>query len=400
MKKENIFNTTNVRGTSERALAHIEQIAWIKPIEGADNIELIGVLGWVCIAKKGEFKQGDTCIYFEIDSKLPEKEWSEFMRPKHFKVKTMKLGKFNVISQGLALPISLVPELQGNAFELGADVTELLGVKYSVDEDNIRKSKNGDPNAKYNSMAARHKNLFKKKPFRWLMKRPWGRKLLFFFFGRKKDKPKAFPDWIVKTDETRIENAPWYLESTDPWIVTEKIDGTSSTYAIDFTKNKKGEFIVCSRNVRQLDVNQECYHECGNVYYEMAGKYNIESALRGLAKVHNANRIVLQGETYGESLQGNPYKLKERRFAAFNLILDGRRLDSLYAQRLLDAFNIPFVPIIDTNYYLPKDMETFKLEADGTSTISDVLREGFVYRSHDGLQSFKNVSRQFLLKHS
>ena len=39
----------------ERALAHVEKIEWIKPIDGADNIELIGVLGWVCVAKKGEF---------------------------------------------------------------------------------------------------------------------------------------------------------------------------------------------------------------------------------------------------------------------------------------------------------------------------------------------------------
>lgn len=388
-----------VRGTNERALAHIEKIAWIKPIENADNIELIGVLGWVCIAKKGEFKPQDTCIYFEIDSKLPEKEWSEFMRPKHFKVKTMKLGKFNVISQGLALPISVIPELQGKEFEIGADVTELLGVTYAVEEDNIRKSKNGDPNAKYKSMAARHLNLFKTKPFRWLMRRDWGRKLLFIFLGRKKDKPKAFPDWIVKTDETRIENAPWYLESTEPFIKTEKIDGTSSTYAWD-TSKKKGEFIVCSRNVRQLDVDQSCYHDCGNVYWEMVGKYNIESALKEIAKVHNAVRVVLQGETYGESLQGNPYKLNERRFAAFNLIIDGQRLNSVKAKDILGEYNIPFVPIIDDNYYLPKDMETFKLEADGISTISNVPREGFVYRSCDGTKSFKNVSRQFLLKHS
>ena len=388
-----------VRGTNERALAHIEQIAWIKPIEGADNIELIGVLGWVCIAKKGEFKEGETAVYFEIDSKLPETEWSEFMRPKHFKVKTMKLGKFNVISQGLALPVSVISELQDKKLEIGSNVTELLRVTYLVDEDNIRKSKNGDPNAKYTSMAARHKNLFKKKPFRWLMRRSWGRKLLFFFFGKKKDKPKAFPDWIVKTDETRIENAPWYLESTEPWIKTEKIDGTSSTYAIDFTK-KKGDFIVCSRNVRQADVNQACYHDCGNVYWEMAGKYNIESAIRQIAEKHNASRVVLQGETYGESLQGNPYKLNERYFAAFNLIIDSNRLGSVEARDILKEYDIPFVTIVDTDYYLPKDMETFKLEADGVSTISNVPREGFVYRSKDGTKSFKNVSRQFLLKHS
>ena len=387
---------------AERSLAHIEQIAWVKPIEGADNIELIGILGWICIAKKGEFKEGSWCCYFEIDSKLPEKEWSEFMRAKHFKVKTMKLGKFNVISQGLALPIEIIPELQNKTLKIGDDVTELLGVTYSVQEDNIRKSKHGDPNAKYKSMAARHQKLFKKKLFRWLMKRNWGRKLLFFFFGRKGDKPKAFPEWIKKTDETRIENAPFYLESTEPWVKTEKIDGTSSTYAIDFLnkKIKKGDFIVCSRNVRQKDEEQECYHECGNVYWEMADKYNIEYILRDIANKHNVKRVVLQGETYGEGLQGNPYKLKERRFAAFNLIIDGNRLDSVEAMNILKEYNIPFVPIIDENYYLPKDMETFKLEADGKSLIADVNREGFVYRSKDGNQSFKNVSREFLLKHS
>lgn len=387
---------------AERSLAHIEKIAWVKPIEGADNIELIGILGWVCIAKKGEFQEGSWCCYFEIDSKLPEKEWSEFMRAKHFKVKTMKLGKFNVISQGLALPIDVISELQNRELKIGDDVTELLGVTYSVQEDNIRKSKTGDPNAKYKSMASRHKELFRKKPFRWLMRHNWGRKLLFFFFGKKKDNPKAFPDWIHKTDETRIENAPFYLESTDPWIKTEKIDGTSSTYAIDFMnpKIKKGDFIVCSRNVRQKDEEQACWHECGNVYWEMACKYNIENSLRDIADKHNAKRVVLQGETYGEGVQGNPYKLKERRFAAFNLIIDGTRLGSVDAEDILYNYDIPFVPIIDTNYYLPHDMETFKLEADGKSMISNVKREGFVYRSQDGNQSFKNVSREFLLKHS
>ena len=153
--KKFIVDKVEARG-AERALAHIEKIAWIKPIEGADNIELIGILGWVCISKKNEFKVGDEAVYFEIDSKLPEAEWSEFMRSKHFKVKTMKLGKFNVISQGLALPVDIIPELQGKNVKVGDDVTELLGVKYSVEEDNIRKSKNGDPNAKYKSMAGRN----------------------------------------------------------------------------------------------------------------------------------------------------------------------------------------------------------------------------------------------------
>lgn len=385
---------------TQRSLAHIEQITKLEPIPGYDRVELATILGWRVVVRKCEFEVGSWCCYFEIDSKLPEKEWSEFLRPKHFKVKTQKMC--NVISQGLALPIDVIPELQNKTLKIGDDVTELLGVTYSVVEDNIRKSKTGDPNAKYKSMAARHKELFKKKPIRWLMKRNWGRKLLFLFLGKKKDNPKAFPEWIHKTDETRIENAPFYLESEDPWIKTEKIDGTSSTYAIDFMnpKIKKGDFIVCSRNVRQKDEEQECWHECGNVYWEMACKYNIENTLRNIAKDFDAKRVVLQGETYGEGVQGNPYKLKERRFAAFNLIIDGIRFGSVKAMKILIDYNIPFVPIIDTNYYLPKDMETFKLEADGKSSISDVKREGFVYRSLDGTKSFKNVSREFLLKHS
>ena len=75
-------------------------------------------------------------------------------------------------------------------------------------------------------------------------------------------------------------------------------------------------------------------------------------------------------------------------------------MDSVDSCEILKEYDIPFVPIIDANYYLPKDMETFKLEADGKSLISDVKREGFVYRSQDGNQSFKNVSREFLLKHN
>ena len=38
---------------AERALAHIEKVEWVNPIEGADNIELIGILGWVCVANVG-----------------------------------------------------------------------------------------------------------------------------------------------------------------------------------------------------------------------------------------------------------------------------------------------------------------------------------------------------------
>lgn len=384
----------------ERALAHIEKIEWVKPIEGANNIELIGVLGWVCVAKKGEFQIGDLAVYIEIDSKCPENdERFEFLANKKYKVKTMKLGKFKVISQGLALPLSLFPELDGK--NIGDDVSKDLKITYSSEEDVKRKSNSIDPNAKFKSMAARHKNLAKKKWFRWLMKREWGKKLLFFFLGKKRDNPKEFPKWIVKTDETRIENAPFYLQNKNPWIKTEKLDGTSCTFAINRQKKGKDkfEFIVCSRNIRQADKNQECYHD-SNIYWELADKYGIESVLTKLAIENNYDRVVLQGEGVG-NVQGNPYKFKENRLYVFNLIIEGNRVGTKEMADFCDGNNLLHVPIISTEYYLPKTMEEMKLEADGYSEINPkVRRKGYVYRSQDGQQSFKNVSREYLLKHN
>lgn len=383
---------------ADRALAHIEKIEWVRPIEGADNIELIGVLGWVCIAKKKEIKPGDLAVYIEIDSKCPETdERFAFLAAKHYKVKTMKLGKFKVISQGLALPISLFPELSDKA--IGSDVTDNLKITYSCEEDIKRKSNNVDPDAKYKSMAQRHKNLFSRPLVRKIMRYKIGKKIMFLFFGKKKDNPKEFPKWIVKTDETRIENAPFYLESTDKWIKTEKLDGTSCTFAVDRIKKNKFEFIVCSRNVRQADRNQETYHK-SNIYWELADKYGIEIILTKFAMENGYNRVVLQGEGVG-SVQGNPYKIKENELFVFNLIVDGVRLGTVDMAKFCEQNGLKHVPIIDTEYVLPKTMEEMKLEADGYSEINPkVKREGFVYRSVDGQQSFKNVSREYLLKHN
>lgn len=383
----------------ERALAHIEEIAWIKPIDGADNIELIGVLGWVLIAKIDEFKVGDKAVFVEIDSKCPaDDERFAFLEKKHYKVKTMKLSKFKCFSQGLALPLTLFPELSDR--KLGDDVTKELRITYSSEEDRKRKSNKVDPNAKYKAMAARHKEFFSKPIIRKIMRYDIGRKLLFLFFGKKKDNPKQFPSWIVKTDENRIENCPFYLESNEEWVQTEKIDGTSCTYAVDRLKRGKNkfEFVVCSRNVRQADRDQECYHD-SNIYWELADKYNIEKVLSDYAIANNYDRVVLQGEGTG-SVQGNPYKLKENRLFVFNLVVEGVRKSTLEMAKFCDDNNLEHVPIINEHYKTPDTMEEIKLQADGFSIINPkVKREGFVYRSLDGQQSFKNVSREYLLKH-
>lgn len=248
-------------------------------------------------------------------------------------------------------------------------------------------------------MAQRNSKLFSKPIVRKIMRYSIGRKFMFLLFGRKKDIPKKFPEWITKTDETRIENAPFYLQSIEKWIKTEKLDGTSCTFAIEKSKKNKDkfDFIVCSRNVRQADREQTCFHE-SNIYWELADKYNIKNILIKYAIENNYNKVVLQGEGVG-FVQGNPYKFTENKLFVFNLIIDGIRQGTIEMSDFCKAHGLTSVPIIDTAYKLPKTMEEMKLEADGYSEINPkVKREGFVYRTIDGQKSFKNVSREYLLK--
>ena len=110
---------------------------------------------------------------------------------------------------------------------------------------------------------------------------------------------------------------------------------------------------------------------------------------------------MIQGEGVGKTIQGNPYKLPDRMLFVFNLIIEGERVGTIKMSKFCKKYNLPSVPIIDTNYTLPETMEEMKLEADGYSLINlRVKREGIVYRTLDGSKSFKNVSREYLLKHN
>lgn len=381
----------------KRALAYIQHVTNIRPIDGADNIEQCNVLGWNLICKKGEFHEGDPCVYIEIDSKVPEREEFEFLRAKGFKVKTMKLGKFNCISQGLAMPQSAFKELAG--LSEGTDVTDILGIKYSVQEDNARKG-NGDPNAKYKSMAARHQKIFKKKWARWMMRRSWGRKVMFFFFGKKKDNPRGFPTFVSKTDEERVENQPWRIGDGKTYLATEKLDGTSCTYALERKGRNKFEFYVCSRNVRQQDEKQECYHD-HNIYWDLAFKYNIEQHLKDfLNQFPQLKWVCIQGEGVG-SVQGNPLKLTEDDLYVFNFKESQTgRWSSMAGAGQVREWGMKWVPILG-EVQMPDTMEELKVLATGKSKVNpEVMREGIVYRSLDGSDSFKNVSREYLLKHN
>ena len=386
--------------TNERELAYLVTINELRPIEGYDRVEHARVGGWWVIVKKDQFKVGDNAIYIEVDSKVPEKEPFMFLEKRKFKVKTLKMCK--VISQGLLMkPADF--GWKNDEVSVGDFLTEKLGITYAEAEDNKRKAPSAD---KYKLMAQRNGKLFAKQPFRWLMRRKWGKKLLFIFFGRKKDKKNGWPAWVAKTDEERCQNMPWLFPGNpeEEWIATEKVDGTSTTFTMKgFGRGRK--FFICSRNVVFDKPNKNCYYDT-NVYIEMAEKYNIEKVLEEILSRYSAvcNFITIQGETYGATVQKRDYGLEGKDFKAFNVILGyenghTERLNPIAMKELLDEFNIPTVDIVDEHFKIPETCEQLLALAGGPSAIDGGMREGLVFRSYDGAKSFKAVDNNFLLKY-
>lgn len=416
---------------NERELCYVVKVDDIKPIEGRDRVECAVVGGWTIMVRKGQFKPGDYGIYFEIDSQVPAKEPFLFLEGKHYKIKTQKYktpnGQF--WSQGLLMGFEDFVDEYGRiptwlaalnvAIASGVNIIETeqrfltkdLEVIYAVAEDNSRKANSED---KYKKMAQRNGKLFSHQPFRWLMRRPWGRKFLFMFFGKKKDKKGGWPAWVAKTDEERVQNMPWILQDKSEWIATEKIDGTSTTFTMKRGKKHpfgrdKNEFYVCSRNVVFDKPDKACFYD-SNVYLEMAEKYHIEDVLTQILENRpDLEWVTIQGETYGAGIQKRDYSLGKiaeklpgaaHDFMAFNFITSvGGRWGSVEAEKLLRGFGIPWVPLVDQHFVLPDTVEELLAIATGDSVVDGGMREGLVFRSQDGSRSFKAVSNEFLLKY-
>lgn len=404
---------------NERELCYVVRVDEIKPIEGRDRVECAVVGGWTIMVRKGQFQPGSLGIYFEIDSQVPEKEPFMFLEAKRFKIKTQKYktpdGQF--WSQGLLMGAedfgwttaerefdtcsTCIVDSDGVAHYVDDEsrfLTKQLNVIYAVAEDNSRKAGSVD---KYKKMAQRNGKLFAHQPFRWLMRHEWGRKLLFVFFGKKKDKKSGWPEWVAKTDEERVQNMPWILADKSEWIATEKIDGTSTTFTMKRGKRKNQyDFYICSRNVVFDKPDKQCFYD-SNVYVEMAEKYNVESVLRQILENRpDLDWVTLQGETYGAGIQKRDYSLKDHDFVGFNFITSaGGRWNSVEAKKFMNGFGIPWVPIVDEHFVLPDTVDELLTIATDKSVIDGGMREGLVFRSQDGAKSFKAVSNEFLMKY-
>jgi hypothetical protein len=331
----------------ERKLATIRVIDALKPIAKADLIEVAVIGGWEAVVRKGDFKEGDKCLYFEIDSFLPKADvrFAPVMRSgvRNFngveghKLRTVRLR--GQLSQGLALPMPLFPEvlaaiggtptaeavLQFNLTEAQAAAYDIVYMSLHFYEANV-KAEDFD----YAAIVGVVK---------------WDPPLSAELAGQAQG---LFPSFIRKTDQERCQNLKSHIFGYDPEMVpldvsnipmdaihameakgelkdvdgvwhrvyppkaspddgyeiSMKLDGSSMTGFVRSFPDNTVETGVCSRNL-QLKVNDD---NSGNSFVRMLIDSGLQQALPLLGNV------AIQGELMGPAIQGNRENFKDFRF--------------------------------------------------------------------------------------
>ena len=343
-----------------RKLASIQRIWKIEPIEGADRIELAHILGWQCVVNKGQFREMDLAVYFEVDSFLPIAPEFEFLRASSyrktdimgegFRLRTMKFR--GQISQGLLLPVSAFPAIPADA-ELGTDVTEILGVKKWEIEERITTG---------GTMIG------------------------------------TLPYDIPHTDETRVQAEPDLIQAFAglEYYISTKMDGSSHSVGID-----ENGFHVTGHNYE--------YKDDGNSpFYELVKSMDLQAKVEAFTVANNLSTFTIQGELCAPGIQKNRLKLTKPAWYVFTIRENGKRVGLTRMLEVCEKLQLESVPIEEIGTDLPVKYPTVEAlleRADGNYPKGG-KKEGIVIRPTEpvycelvsGALSMKVVSNKYLLK--
>lgn len=393
-----------------RKLASLQRIVGVRPIEGADRIEAVDVLGWTVVCTKGDFAVGDLAVYFEVDSWLDasdpryatfEDRFTNWDGKRGMRLKTIKLRK--QVSQGLLLKVENFPEIKSR--DEGDDVTALIGVvKWEPAED-------------FGAMGGA--------------------------LGKKTAGAKNFPSFIRKTDQERVQN---YLNELrkhgdETFEVTIKLDGSSMTLFHVGKSSPHYSFIIADQEARELR-NKSWLGRLAYKVQKFLGRVERPDAFTGVCsrniqlapdgdshfstftrenkflekmKSHGYN-IAVQGELIGPSIQQNYEKVNGLEFYVFDVFdIDAQEYVKPRRARAIAAdLGFSYVPVIAESLNLNRwtqqlanvggrcsdrgVVENILEYAEGPGMNKGVKREGVVFKSNESDFSFKAISNSYLLK--
>ena len=352
------------------------------PHDNADTLSIVEVFGgYTCVVKTADWIGKTTAAYIPPDSLVdptrPEFSWILSEAKSDGLVRVRACKKRGVISMGLLVPIE--------GYEVGTDVTELLGVKHYQpgERQNFGGGKPKDPNSR------------------------------FYPSGEEK-----CPDGVVDR-KYDLENWRKYSKlfvDGENVIVTEKLDGTNSRFVF-----KNGRMYCGSRNMWKQEfplttitseqdlIDRGCDAEKAAEVWRKISTFKGQRSswfatldqnpsIERWCRDHEGD--VLYGEIAGTT---NMIKYGANRFAAFDILRSGRWVDKVDQLQEFADYGIPTVPLL---YRGPYDRDLIKGLAEGKTTwtgSADVLREGCVvvpererYDRHVGRIALKCVGAGFL----
>ena len=371
-----------------RKLASVQKVKAVRPIEGADKIELIQILNWDCVAKKSEFHEGDMVVYFEIDSLLPDIPMLEWLKGSSW---SQKLNRYKIsthkfrdqISQGLIISLDQLKQFYDEVVEKNSGIVKTL-----VYPGCIETPREGDDLTEVLDIE-KYEPVISCGDLGEIINHEW---------------------YVPKTDEERVQVCaedvlPFYM-SHDDWYASIKLDGCSCTAGLF-----DDAFLIGGRN--QFFKGENRYTKTVNSYC------NLEAQLKAYQQA-NGKYLVFQGELCGPGIQGNKLGLEKNRWFIFNVLESDtgkngsyKKLDIHGMKLMCNYFGLETVPIIPE-----REKFDFKKTDDVNEMTKDLLNyvdkfkyrdyfedaspkqqaAGVVFRMNDMTYSFKVVSNKYLLK--
>jgi RNA ligase (TIGR02306 family) len=323
------------------SVCYVGVIGEIRPIEGADNIELAMVGGWQAITKKGEYEVGNKVVVATTDAVIPVQlsdlmEVTGYLR-KGQRVRTVKLR--GVYSECLLIPFKyLAPKSLENNVNEGHDMMKMLGItKY-------------EPPVKMVEMSV----------------------------GGRKVKYHQNPNFHVYYKFPNLKNVPDLFTEEDKVSITRKLHGTNARYGIvrkkklsildrikKFFGNKWVEFdyVYGSHNVEKGSTSQGFYST--DVWRTVAQEYDIQEKLWNYVKKYFTperlgSGIVIYGEIYGHGIQKNyEYGLTDIRFAGFDVEIDSVYQPFFTERGVFKELGLPKVDLLYSGLWNKETQDSF-----------------------------------------
>ena len=343
------------------SVCYVGRISEIRPIEGADNIELAIVNAWHSITKKGQYKVDELVIVVTTDAVIPvaisdAMGVTGYLR-KGQRVRTVKLRK--VYSECLILSMDILD--WSDDLTEGMDMMDILQIyKY-------------EPPVKMIEMSV----------------------------GGRKIKYHQNPNFHVYYKFPNLKNVPELFTEEDEVVITRKLHGTNARYGIvkkkklslmDRVKKFFGnkwvyfEYVYGSHNVEKGSDSQGFYSS--DVWRTVADEYKIKEKLWDYVKTyfipqHLGSGVVIYGEIYGHGIQKNyEYGLNDFKFAGFDVEINNEYKDFSVERGIFNTLDLPTVEVLYKGNWSKEeqDKHVFGNFIEGTK----VPHEGIVIKGVSG----------------